>query len=184
MDELVWHYTYTGRIEAIIESKVLLPPALCAPRYVMSPEEELAVLRCDKGFSADKKLLLFSENQDWEPASYRGIQDRQTGAIRDVFDRNEYERYGIRIFRIGVDRNILKPYTKLVRQVRMPAETVRSLAEIARKIGSNPFQWWGTTFPVSIEQWKAVEYLDGQEWKSIVDVFEIIEAKEHVALSV
>ena len=174
---LVWHYTYEPAIQAIIESKVLLPPALAAPRYANKSPEELRSLRCDKGFRADEKLLLFSENQHWEPASYRGIQDRQTGAIRDLFDRDEYARYGMRIFRIGVDRGILKPYMKLVRQVRMPAEMVSSLAEIARNIGSNPFQWWGTTFPVPIEDWKAVEYLDGQEWKSIADVPEAIEAE-------
>jgi putative intracellular protease/amidase len=79
--------TYSHNIGGILESKSLLPPDL-TPRY--AAQEAQAVAECgevvlkDKGFVADKKLLLFSQREDWEPASYRGFAPKDGGPAIDV----------------------------------------------------------------------------------------------------
>jgi hypothetical protein len=53
---------------------------------------------------SDASLLLFSQREDWEPASYRGLADRD-GNVIDLHKLEEYEAYGIHAFRIGVSRS-------------------------------------------------------------------------------
>lgn len=167
-ENLVWHYTYSENIKAILDAGVLL-----APCRVMTAEtsgmtdEEFAEAKTHRSFMADARLLLFSTRQDWEPASSRGLQDSTTGGITQLLHVEDYAVYGIQIFRIGVNRNILKPWVRLKQIVRMSREMADSAEKTARDCGSNPFDWWGSTLPVHADKWQAVQVLKGKEWVSV-----------------
>lgn len=164
MAEIVWHYTYGDRLNRIIKSGALLPPAMVSAIYLtMGISEEAAT----KEFRADMKMLLFSSNSTWEPASYRGVQDRATGEIIDVHRLEEYAQYGMEVFRIGVNSSILHPYLKFKRLARLPTRMARALEEIARGLGSNPYQWWGSLKPVNFSHWLAVEQWVGNQWVGV-----------------
>jgi hypothetical protein len=174
----VWHYTYDHRLGAILDSGKLLPPAL-VPNYEASENLQGldASIRDCKGYKSDKKLLLFSSNQVWEPASYRGVyQKNGNGTVVDLFDVESYDRLGITIHRIGVDTSVLKPWVRLKSIVRMPSWMGQGLEDIAVELGSNPIHdWWGTTVPVPATKWKAVESRINGVWQPTV-----IEVKEAV----
>jgi len=153
---IVWHYTYSHHIDEIIESGALLPP-----RLVPSLWEEVAV-DGNKGFDADKKMLLFSANPEWEPSSYRSVGIN--GHVVPLHNLTDYAKYGITVYRIGVDNSILKPWVRLTKLARRPREMVRTLENTARELGSNPFDYWGTLFRVSSDEWKSIETFDGS-WK-------------------
>ena len=165
MKALVWHYTYENSIKSILDSAALLPPIMTPDfeerRRAMYPGVDVK----DRGFQADAKMLLFSAREDWEPASYRGIS--VGGRIIDLHKLEDYETHGVRVYRIGVDRDILHPWVRLKRLCGMPHGMAKSLETIARKVGSNPFDWWGTMRPIPIEKWRSIEVYDAttKTWK-------------------
>lgn len=158
-NKIVWHYTYGHRIGEILSSGVLLPPCRC-PDYHLS--DAAAIAHTQEG-RADGKLLLFSERQDWEPASYRGVQ--KDGVIVDLHRLEDYADMGA--YRIGVSTAFLKPYMRLCSMVRMPKKMDVALRATAAGHGSNPFQWWGSVLPVPASKWSAVQQYDFESKKWI-----------------
>ncbi|HEV2399577.1 MAG TPA: hypothetical protein VGS27_21715 [Candidatus Sulfotelmatobacter sp.] len=158
-NKIVWHYTYEHNMKKILESQVLLPPYLI-PGYVDAVE--LAGYTPDRGTKADRKLLLFSENEVWEPASYRGFATFL--GVVEVHKLEDYADYGCAVFRIGVETNHLKPYLRLCRSVGMPKGTFDGLWKTAVEHGSNPYQWWGTTKPIPMSEWVSVEVYANGIW--------------------
>lgn len=158
MNRVVWHYTYSHNIDAILDSRQLVPPCLSglAMAYDNTP------LANHPQTKADAKMLLFSENAVWEPASYRGIV--QDGRVVDLHNREDYARVGLGIFRIGVNAGVLTPYAMLTRRAGVSNKMDRSLRQTARDIGGDPNQWWGTLKPVPVKQWVAFEVLVGDDW--------------------
>jgi hypothetical protein len=105
-----------------------------------------------QGSVADAKLLLFSQREDWEPASYRAVS--VWGMPFPLSKLEDYAERGIGVFRIGVRRSLLRPWVRLKEMVKMPREMGRNLEQTARGVGSNPFDWWGTVKPVPDTQWR------------------------------
>ena len=170
----VWHYTY-NQLPTILDSGVLLPPALI-PKYeategLRGADESIG--DC-KGYKADKKLLLFSANSVWEPASYRGVFVKGGGVV-DLHKLEDYDHLGIAIHRIGVDTSILKPWMRLKSITRMPPRMGQGLEDIAVRLGSNPIHdWWGTTVPVPLTKWTAVESRINGVWQpTVIEVKEV-----------
>ena len=161
--QVVWHYTYSHHIDEIIESGVLLPPIMC-PHYETSTVVP-AHLLYSKETVADAKLLLFSQREDWEPASYRAIS--VWGMPFPLHKLEDYAKHGMDVYRIGVQRSLLHPWVRLKEVVKMPKEMGHRLERTAREIGSNPYDWWGTLKPVPDTKWKAVEIYDSESglWK-------------------
>jgi len=153
----VWHYTYSHNIKSILESGVLLPPRM-TPGY-LSASNVCVLAGIDlthPDINADASLLLFSQREDWEPASYRGLADRD-GNVFDLHRLEDYEVYGMDVFRIGVSRSLLHPWIRLKDMSKMSAVMAAGLEKTAREIGSNPFDWWGTMRPIPKDKWKKVE---------------------------
>ena len=167
----VWHYTY-DHIMDIVESGVLLPPRM-TPHFNRSNSTLLLfgdLIRKDRGFQADSKLLLFSQRDDWEPASYRGLV--VGGRVIDLHRLEDYEAYGKRVYRIGVSRDLLHPWMRLKRLCGMPTSMAKALEQTARDIGSNPFDWWGTMRPIPQDQWRSVEVYNPatEAWELLTEV--------------
>ncbi len=160
MSQLVWHYTYGHHIEEILATGTLLPPA-----RVASLVEEAHNGHGTREYESDKKMLLFSSNPYWEPASYRAIMEN--GVPVELHQRSDYEKRGLKIIRFGVDRSILKPWVKLKRLAHMPKGMAQSLEDLAYKLGSNPYDWWGTLFPVPRAEWQTVEVLESDTWEQV-----------------
>ncbi len=154
---IAWHYTYSRHINAIFKSGALLPPSELNVGIANGHPEDI---RNDRGYQADEKLLLFSENDHWEPASFRAVQ--AFGLTFDIIKLEDYARYGIECYRIGVPTHNLKPYSQLLREVHMPKDMANDLTKVAN--GGNPFQWWGSTKPVPQEKWVAIQKFVGGEW--------------------
>jgi len=172
-DKTVWHYTYSHNIGAILESKVLLPPYL-TPGFRMQEASAVAqfgesILK-DRGFVADKKLLLFSQREDWEPMSYRAVMT-PLGPI-DLHGIEDYSKYGMDVFRIAVSVSILHPYLKLKRLAGMPKDMAANLDRIAGQFGSNPYDWWGTMKPVGIDKWTAIQVRnpESKAWETFAEI--------------
>ena len=156
---IVWHYTYSHRINAILESGELLPPRqlhITAERLNMS-DEEFAATTTSKAWKADEKLLLFSEREDWEPSSYRSVL--KNGVAVPLLRLEDYKQID-GVYRIGVSTEFLKPYARLKSIVRMSAKMATALNNSARNLGANPFQWWGTVLPVPNSRWEFVQRYD------------------------
>jgi len=139
--QVVWHYTYNHIVD-ILQSGVLLPPMM-TPHFNERDSSILELgesIKKDKGFQADSKLLLFSQRADWEPASYRAA--RLGGRIIPVHRLDDYELYGWRVYRVGVSRDLLHPWMRLKRLCGMPPAMARALEQVARDLGSNPYDWW------------------------------------------
>jgi hypothetical protein len=172
--QTVWHYTY-NHIADILESGVLLPPRM-TPHFNYSNPSLLFLggsMRKDRGFQADAKLLLFSQREDWEPASYRSIT---LGSIKIYLHKLEdYEAHGKRVYRVGVSRGLLHPWMRLKRLCGMPPAMGRALEQSARELGSNPFDWWGTMRPIPQDKWRAVEVYNPatRTWEVLTEVSRI-----------
>lgn len=177
--QIVWHYTYSHNIRAIMRSGVLLPPCM-TPGY-KAQQANMVAANLDPnaaGAKADGALLLFSQREDWEPASYRAI--RKWFSVIDLHKLEDYEEYGIHVFRIGVPRSLLHPWVRLKTMSKMPAGMGRSLEAIARDIGSNPFDWFGTMRPVSSEKWAAIEIYNTETktWDSLPPAGVVVRDKD------
>jgi hypothetical protein len=109
--QVVWHYTYSHDIKEIIASGVLLPPIMC--HHYETHNFVPAHMLYSKEVVADAKLLLFSQREDWEPASYRAL--KVGGKEVQLHRLNDYAAHGLRVFRIGVPRNLLHPWMTLKR---------------------------------------------------------------------
>jgi hypothetical protein len=127
-------------------------------------------IKKDRGFQADSKLLLFSQRADWEPASFRGLV--VGGTLIDLQKLEDYEAYGMRVYRVGVSRGLLHPWMRLKRLCGMPPRMARGLEKIAREIGSNPFDWWGTMRPIPQDKWRSVEVYNPatKAWDAVTEV--------------
>jgi hypothetical protein len=155
---LLWHYTYQHRIEAILSSRQLIPTLGGGSSDPNEPEEDLR----------EKKILWFSKNQVWEPASYRGYQDKTTGETHDLLKLEDYAAQNIRVFRIGVlGGGIIKPWSRLQRIAHVSPGMAGRLEEWCRSIGSNPFDWWGSIFPVPDTMWVSVQELKDGAWQEL-----------------
>jgi hypothetical protein len=170
-NKTVWHYTYNHIVE-ILESGVLLPPRM-TPNFndlnssILQRGESI---KKNRGFQADSKLLLFSQRADWEPASFRGLV--VGGTLIDLHKLEDYEAYGMRVYRVGVSRDLLHPWMRLKRLCGMPPVMARALEKIAREIGSNPFDWWGTMRPIPQDKWRSVEVYNPatKAWEALTEV--------------
>jgi len=155
---LLWHYTYQHRIEAILSSKQLIPTLGAGSKGAHE----------DKKHRHEKKILWFTENQTWEPASYRGWQNTKTGETYDLLKLEDYAARNIRVFRIGVlAGGIIKPWSRLQRIARLHPDMASELEKLGRSIGSNPFDWWGSIFPVPLKLWVSVQELKDGAWEEL-----------------
>ena len=170
--QIVWHYTYSHNIKAILESGVLLPPRM-TPGY-LSRSAAFVLAGNDlthPDIKAAASLLLFSQREDWEPASYRGLGDRD-GNVFDLHRLEDYEVYGMDVFRIGVSRSLLHPWIRLKEMSKMSAVMAFGLEKTARGMGSNPFDWWGTMHSIPKNKWRAVEVYNPETkaWEPVTEV--------------
>jgi hypothetical protein len=154
---LLWHYTYQHRIEAILSSRQLIPTLGGGAAYEK-----------DERHQREKKILWFTENQVWEPASYRGYQNEVTGEAYDLLKLEDYAAHNMRVFRIGVlAGGIIKPWSRLQRIAHIHPDMVRELDQHGLEIGSNPFDWWGSIFPVPMKLWVSVQELKDGAWEEL-----------------
>jgi hypothetical protein len=171
----VFHYTYSHRIDKILASGMLLPPRQVDGSSEMTTAY-LAKLRTPKRHiarvKADERLLMFSSNSAWEPASFRGVKEAD-GTVVDLFNIEEYAERGEAIYRIAVDTAEcrLKPWAT-ARKLWLSTVVAHNLETFARKLGSDPFQWWATTAPVRAEMFLSVETLERSKWVELIETRE------------
>jgi len=169
---IVWHYTYSHNIKAILESGVLLPPRM-TPQYLSNACFSAGIDLDHSDVKADASLLLFSQRKDWEPASYRGLMDSD-GNVVNLHRLEDYEVYGMDVFRIGVSRSLLRPWIRLKEMSKMSGGMAAGLEKTARAVGSNPFDWWGTMRPIPQDKWEKVEVYNPEikAWESLFEEME------------
>jgi len=118
----------------------------------------------------EKKIVWFSANDHWEPMAYRGWQDLRTGIIRDLHTREENAEKCGGLYRIGVKPEKVKPWFRLKKLAHIHPEMAHGLENIAYEHGANPFDWWGTIFPVTVDQWESVQVLKDEVWTELLTV--------------
>src|SRR5260370_1882316 len=75
---IVWHYTYSSSIEAILRAGVLLPPILVPTIKATESPEATDEMRRSKNYQSDAKLPLFSPNPLLDPPSPPGYLTSKT----------------------------------------------------------------------------------------------------------
>lgn len=77
------------------------------------------------------------------------------GVLDDA--QGEYAERGEAIYRIAVDTAAcrLKPWAT-ARKLWLSTVVAHNLETFARKLGSDPFQWWATTAPVRTEMFPQI----------------------------
>lgn len=148
MSELVWHYTVGQLFAPILDDGWLRP----ATAVVVAPE---------------KPILWFSGNQDWEETANKlvGLPD---GSFR-YGSRETTRELGGGLVRFGYRRDRLHPWPKIARKAHMTAKTMAGLEAAARKAGSSPAEWYGTTRPIPLAQIKWVEVEENGKWVSVLE---------------
>jgi hypothetical protein len=144
---LVWHYTVGACITEIFRSRCITPTTVNVPIH-------------------EHPIVWFSANQEWEKTAWKALQT-DTGEIRNLYTREEMAAYCDGLYRIGMKPNLLKPWSRLQKLAHIKVAEVRGLEKVARDLGANPFDWWGTIFPVTVDQWESLQVLKGEVWTEL-----------------
>jgi len=149
--DLLWHYTTPQGITDIFHANQILPTSC--------------------GILQDEKpVVWFSANQEWEKTAWKGLRNKRTGEIRELYTREDMVEVLGTLYRVGVKRELLKPWVRLKKLGRIRPEMARELENVAIRLGASAYDWWGTIFPVGVAQWESVQELVLGEWKELPKV--------------
>jgi len=87
--------------------------------------------------------------------------------VRRPLNRLETEKHGHGLYRIGVSptKANLKPWIKLKSLAKLSDRSVYLLETSAKGVGANPFEWWGSLFPIPSKHWLTIEHFKDGAWK-------------------
>jgi hypothetical protein len=140
-----WHYTVGERLESILRDRVIKPAAPLVS-------------------AAEKPVVWFSSNQDWEETVNKGAVD-PFGSFTAGTKESTHRPVGW-LVRIGVSpSDAPHDWNAFKRLSGISNRTAQGLYEAAKKTGARPGQWFFSFGPVPEEKWVAVEYYNGTEWQ-------------------
>jgi hypothetical protein len=128
-----YHYTTGVNAEKILADKYIRPT-------------ELYLLRRERG------VAWFTTRATYEPTALPVWQDLQT-KIRKDLTLTEAAELGGGLWRFGVpddhqQHSHLYPWLKICRLARTPKKAQLALQHSARKMGSDPYTYWGSLSPI------------------------------------
>ena len=157
-----YHYTTISKIDSIIKSKV--------------------ILQATANWDGNKKqqVVWLSTNPVWEETANKAIQWPNGG--RTPLDRAGTAKEAGGLVRIEVIPESA-PYTfeEYVKIAKVSRKLRNSLISTAKKMGSNPDDWFISFEPVRMDDWVDIEIYNWatQSWMSL---FELEENKESILM--
>lgn len=139
---IAWHYT-TGECFMSIASATFLIPS----RLGLLLEEI--------------PILLFSKNQNWEPA-FRNIVSGERGWSHRL-KRQNAGRLGGGLFRLGYTSEYLIEWKRLSKLANIPYKASSVFEMIGRSYGAVPSDWMGTFDALPVDN-LIVQFFNGEEW--------------------
>lgn len=143
--ELAWHYTTGEKFILIVDSGMLLPTDI----GTMPPE---------------KPVLWFSKHPYFEPTAQKTVVEN--GKMRRL-PVTELFKAGSGLIRFGYPTARLFHGRSLRAEARIPRIQWKVLEKVARKQGSNPEDWWGTTESLVIDDLVVEVMNESMEWQRV-----------------
>jgi hypothetical protein len=138
---MIYHYTKEFNLASILE-KGLIPWTI-----ILWPGE--------------KPVLYFTTNPRWENTVLIG----QAETLRDSYDLAIKGR--TRLVRISCDDSVVPHRWKQIKDLAaIPYSVAHGLYTSAIQVGSRPGEWRATLDVVPPEKFLAIEFFDGDSWKS------------------
>lgn len=149
-----WHYTNGRRIDSILGSGVLKPSA--------------------DGSGRIRPAVWFSTNQQWEETANRSVRHINGSYLR--CDREQTDMYCDGLFRLEVDAaSATLPWREVAAMCGMRQGDMLKIESLARRLGSDPQQWYASLRPILREEWTAIERWNGYAWEP-VEAFALAQA--------
>jgi hypothetical protein len=136
-----YHYTSGIALEKILKNKKIL--------------QATASVR-----KKEKPCAWVSTNANWENTATK-LSRTNVGLRQLTF---EQQLVTVGCARIEVKSNNLYPWRKLKHLTRINAIEANRLEEAGIAIGANPMEWFGSLYPIGIDQWVKIEVCKNGEW--------------------
>jgi hypothetical protein len=143
---MLYHYTVGIRLRQILESGFLEPARAGVP-------------------ANERPILWLTRKETWEPTANKAAVDEK-GRVRSL-STAETEKLCGGLFRIGIADNVrgIHDFPRITRESHQYPAMTRALVKTAKEVGSQPeTDWFGTFFPVPLENFLVVDKWDGQGW--------------------
>lgn len=157
---MIYHYSKAANLQNIISDGLLKPTDL----FVPPPE---------------RPVLWFSSNQEWET----------TVSAAMTLDHAILTFGGL--LRFGVTNKptlFISHWSKLWKKAKISKDQKEILEMSAKKVGSDPYQWYGRFTPLPLEQVDLIEYVDPSDafedeklkWRDITNELERVSLPSYI----
>lgn len=137
-----YHYTSEMRIPEILKSKKIT----LATKYLNKKQKPCAWV---------------SSNSVWENTATK-MAKTSIGKVIQLTFQEQLELFGCA--RFEVMPNNLIPWSKLKHDARITSDNAAFLERLGRERGANPLEWYGSMYPIGIDQWIKIEVCKNGEW--------------------
>lgn len=112
----------------------------------------------------EKPVVWFSANPVMEFTIREFAFERADGTYLRSKTAAEYRIMGMGLFRVAVSATQVLRYVDLLKAAKIGLTRRRQLETIARKVGANPFEWYGRVEPLILDDALGMEIYDGARW--------------------
>lgn len=140
-----YHYTTEITIPEILKSKKIT----LATKYLNKKERPCAWV---------------SSNSKWENTATKMCYSSD-GTLTQLTFKEQLERFGCA--RIEVKPDNLIHWAKLKHVSRINPNNSAFLEKLGKERGANPAQWFGSMYPIGIDQWIKIELYRDEKWIEI-----------------
>lgn len=137
-----YHYTPETRIPEILKSEKIIPATL----YL---------------YKNEKPCTWVSSNQVWEKSCSK-MAKTVDGRLIQLNFKKQLEKFGCA--RIELKPTNLYHWPKLKHLIRIESKKAQQLEDIGIERGANPLEWYGSLFPIGIDQWIKIEIYKNGKW--------------------
>ncbi|WP_131282806.1 hypothetical protein [Blastopirellula marina] len=142
-----WHYTNGRRIDAIFASGKLKPAASC-------------------NSSRMRPAVWFSANAHWEATANRAVRRIDGSVLR--CDREQTDLFCDGLFRVEIGAStMLASWREMAAMCGMQPGDRLKIESLARRLGSNPLQWYASLRSIDRDHWTAIERWNGGDWEPV-----------------
>jgi hypothetical protein len=140
-----YHYTTEDRVPEILKSKKIT----LATKYLNKKEKPCAWV---------------SSNSVWENTAAK-MAKNSIGTLIQLTFQEQLELFGCA--RIQVKPHNLTPWPKLRHVARITSDNTTFLEKLGKERGANPTEWFGSMYPIGLDQWIKIEIYKNGEWIEI-----------------
>lgn len=143
---MFWHYTNGRRIDAIFASGELRLTA--------------------DGSGRLRPAVWFSTNDQWEETANRAVRRIDGSHLRCDRERTDLYCDGLFRFEVAADQPLVA-WRELAAMCGMRQGDLLKIEALARRLGSDPQQWYASLRSVGRNRWRAIERWNGYAWEPV-----------------